>query len=333
MSSDSHPFFGPLSEGMCFAEFELVSADTCALRSLEDALIAARRANLRCAIGFSPGFYDRFPVLKRPRGFRALRINGDVAFGLYPERRKDILVTLAGDWIATVENAKALVADLNSKEFRLVRADFGHHQGTLRDYSGFLDGTSNLQDLSLEQLDICTRVQATDDNHYRGSSFVLIRKYVEDLEMWNDLPDSVQEQFIGRKKNTGTYLDGNTTWSPRVWDVTPPLSHIRCANPEPCSRFDWKRKLYRRSIKWLEQTAPGRVDYGLLFVAVMRDPVEQFEKPYNHFIHPSTGPRDMLLTSGYVRPLSSGLYVIPSGSRSGQLLGGEDARTSQCNQW
>jgi deferrochelatase/peroxidase EfeB len=152
---------------------------------------------------------------------------------------------------------------------------------------------------------------------------MVFRKYEEDLEMWNDLPDSVQEFFVGRDKLTGRFLNGREMWTPSVWEKTSPCAHIRRANPRevPASHPDhWKERIYRRGLKFIEQRRDGDLTYGLLFIALVRDPEMQFARIHNERMLPTVGSKDHFLSSGYIKPLHSSCYYLPTPARLRELL-------------
>ena len=144
--------------------------------------------------------------------------------------------------------------------------------------------------------------------------------------MWNDLPDFVQEHFIGRKKESGRYMNGAETWSESSWEATPDLAHIRCCHPRSVPMDHpgyWKERIYRRSIKFTERNSDGGLRHGLLFLALVRDPHEQFERIHNTRLLPAGGGQDFLMSSGYIRPIHSACYFLPGTLRQIALIAGE----------
>ena len=66
-----------------------------------------------------------------------------------------------------------------------------------RDMLGFVDGTENP-----DGEDAVHAVVIADENPYAGSSYVIIQKYLHDLEAWEKLSVEDQERVIGRHKLT-----------------------------------------------------------------------------------------------------------------------------------
>src|ERR1035438_4495031 len=65
-----------------------------------------------------------------------------------------------------------------------------------RDLIGFVDGTENpVGDEAVQ-----ATVIGAEDPAYAGGSYVVVQKYLHDLDRWNALPTEQQEQIIGRTK-------------------------------------------------------------------------------------------------------------------------------------
>ncbi|MFC4911295.1 Dyp-type peroxidase [Actinomadura gamaensis] len=73
-----------------------------------------------------------------------------------------------------------------------------------RDLLGFVDGTENPAGYAAER---ATLVAAEDDPEFAGGSYVIVQKYVHDLQAWNALPVEAQELAMGRRKLTDIELD------------------------------------------------------------------------------------------------------------------------------
>lgn len=192
-----------------------------------------------------------------------------------------------------------------------------------RGHSGFIDGTSNLQELNQAQFSQCVFVQPEDDQPFVGGTYLVFRKYEENLEVWNDLPDFVQEKLIGRRKHSGNFLNQSSEWTSGVWAETSPNAHIRRTHPREISvkhPDHWKERIYRRSIKFTERNAEGSLRYGLLFIALVRDPEVQFVRIHNERLLPIEGLKDYFLSSGYIKPLCTACYFLPKDVRSLKMI-------------
>jgi porphyrinogen peroxidase len=75
-----------------------------------------------------------------------------------------------------------------------------------RDLIGFVGGTENpVNDDAVD-----ATIIGSEDRHFSGGSYVIIQKYLHDLDSWNALPVETQEKVIGRKKLSNVELDDAT---------------------------------------------------------------------------------------------------------------------------
>lgn len=187
----------------------------------------------------------------------------------------------------------------------------GMNTPSKRGHLGFIDGTSNLQEFSAAEFDAVVRVSVEQDREHAGGGYVVIRSYREEVELWHQLPTTVREQFIGRKLDDGTFLDGACSFSHDTWESTPACAHVRCANPRGTMIPNLSdQRMYRRSIPYTARNADGSESRGLIFIALASDPVAQIESIHNNRMLPRTSERDLLLSSGYVVPERMACYYI-----------------------
>jgi Dyp-type peroxidase family len=255
--------------------------------------------------GFGPRFFRSSAF---PKEIDALLFNGDANFRVQIENT-DLLCAVGGTWnniIAVVREIKLLAAQC---ETPVMAIDIGYDCGTNRGHSGFVDGTSNLQELSSQAFEECVLVQPEDDPAELQGSYLVLRKYEEIVELWEDLPEAVQEQIIGRHKESGLFIGQEADWTPKVASATHQQAHIRLANPRIGSQ-SWRDRIYRRSISFVEPQKDG-IRCGLLFIALCRSPQQQVMRIHNERMLPLAGPEDLLLSSGYIIPLLHAIYFLP----------------------
>jgi putative iron-dependent peroxidase len=72
-----------------------------------------------------------------------------------------------------------------------------------RDLLGFVDGTENPRG----EAAIETVMVGEEDPAFMGGSYVIVQKYLHDLDGWNALPTEAQERIIGRTKLSDIELD------------------------------------------------------------------------------------------------------------------------------
>lgn len=322
------PLLGEKPEALLLLEFDLRGPS--GKRTLSDVLgsplpsiLGSPGAPLRWALGFSSRFFaDHSRADLMPHGLRPLQYNGDERYR--PELQESpghLLAVAGGLWEEVLCATERLRAILSYRDCPIVAVNIGFRQGTDRDHTGFLDGTSNLQELGEKELCRCIFIQPEDDPVFGGGTYIVVRKYEEDLRMWNTLSPGVQEQLIGRQKESGVFLDGGHSWTPKAWDHTPPTAHVRRAHPRDAvlpPEEQWKDRIYRRSITYREGRGRGDISAGVLFIALVRDPHRQVVRIHNERLLPERGTRDHFLDSGYVSLKRSVCYILPS-VKSGSL--------------
>jgi len=72
-----------------------------------------------------------------------------------------------------------------------------------RDLIGFVDGTEN----PVEQAAIDATIIGEEDAAFAGGSYVIVQKYLHDLNRWNALQIEEQQKIIGRTKLSDIELD------------------------------------------------------------------------------------------------------------------------------
>lgn len=72
-----------------------------------------------------------------------------------------------------------------------------------RDLLGFVDGTEN----PVARAAIDATLIGEEDAIFAGGSYVIVQKYLHDLDKWNALPVERQEKIIGREKLSDIELD------------------------------------------------------------------------------------------------------------------------------
>jgi putative iron-dependent peroxidase len=72
-----------------------------------------------------------------------------------------------------------------------------------RDLLGFVDGTENPRGVAVTEAVII----GEEDPVFAGGSYVIVQKYLHDMDGWNALSTEAQERIIGRTKLTDIELD------------------------------------------------------------------------------------------------------------------------------
>lgn len=155
-----------------------------------------------CTVGIGSDIWDRLTGLPRPaelRPFKEIKGNkhtavstpGDLLFHIRSERR-DICF----------EFERQLMDQLGDS-VSLVDETVGFRYFDVRDLLGFVDGTANPVGPAVPS----SVLVAEEDTSVQGGSYIVIQKYVHDLESWKSLPTETQEKIIGRTKIDNVELD------------------------------------------------------------------------------------------------------------------------------
>jgi Dyp-type peroxidase family len=247
----------------------------------------------------------------RPRELKSLCFNGDGPGVADFTDRTYAGFFLGGsfiDVVSEVRRVRALLARALSVD---ITVEIGTRFAEGRGHGGFIDGISNLQELTPDQFSSCVFVGGEDPS-FAGGSYAVIRKYEENVDLWTDLPDVVQEQILGRHKSDGHLLGGERFWRNDGSEAVLESAHVSRARPNRASgNFSWHDRLYRRSFNYTESHKAGTISQGLVFLTLNRCPALQIERIHNEYMLPDHGSGDLLMTSGYVRPVRTFLVFVP----------------------
>src|SRR5208282_1254990 len=157
---------------------------------------------LSCVMGFGSDAWDQIFGAPRPaelHAFREIRAGarhavstpGDLLFHIRAQRM-DLCFELATQFMARVGNAVSPVDEVH-----------GFRYFDDRDLFGFVDGTENPRgEAAVDAVMI-----GEEDAAFAGGSYVIVQKYLHDLEGWNALATEAQERIVGRTKLSDIELD------------------------------------------------------------------------------------------------------------------------------
>jgi putative iron-dependent peroxidase len=245
---------------------------------------------LSCVIGFGSGAWDQLFGAPRPAKlhvFREIRAGarhavstpGDLLFHIRA-KRMDLCFELATQIMARIGGAVSPVDEVH-----------GFRYFDDRDLIGFVDGTENPRgDAAMDAV-----LVGEEDAAFTGSSYVIVQKYLHDLDGWNALSTEVQERIIGRTKLSDIELDDS---------VKPTSAHNALTTIVEGGK----------EIKILRDNMPfgsaAQGEFGTYFIGYSRSPRTIEQMLENMFIGRPPGNYDRLLD--FSRAVTGNLFFAPS---------------------
>ncbi len=296
----AQPVAAPLARAAIFLVVTVTAgADSrTTLRSFCGALAALLRAvgfrdieaGLSCVLGFGSDAWDRLFGPPRPaelHPFReihagdrhAVSTPGDLLFHIRA-KRMDLCFELATQIMARIRNAVSPADEVH-----------GFRYFDDRDLIGFVDGTEN----PTGQAAIDAVLVGEEDAVFAGGSYVIVQKYLHDLDGWNALSTEEQERIIGRKKLSDIELDDS---------VKPTSAH----NALTTIVKDGKEIKILRDNMPFGRAAQG--EFGTYFIGYSRSPSTIEQMLENMFIGSPPGNYDRLLD--FSRAVTGNLFFAPS---------------------
>lgn len=245
---------------------------------------------LSCVMGFGSEVWDRLFGAPRPaelHPFReihaanrhAIATPGDLLFHIRA-MRMDLCFELATLIMARLGPMVSCVYEVQGFKY------FDN-----RDLLGFVDGTENPTD----QAALEATVIGTEDAAFAGGSYVIVQKYLHDIDAWNALPTETQERIIGRTKLSDVELDDA---------VKPTSAHNALTIIEEGGK---EIKIVRANMPFGEV---GKAEFGTYFIGYARSPRPIEQMLINMFVGRPPGNYDRLLD--FSRAVSGNLFFVPS---------------------
>ena len=160
-----------------------------------------------------------------------------------------------------------------------------------RDLLGFVDGTENPEGQAAKDAVFV----GDEDPGFTGGSYVIVQKYLHDLDAWNALPTEAQERIIGRTKLTNVELDAA---------VKPSFAHNELTKIVENGE---EVKIVRDNMPFGEV---GKGDFGTYFIGYARSPRTIEQMLENMFIGKPPGNYDRILD--FSRAVTGNLFFAPT---------------------
>jgi putative iron-dependent peroxidase len=134
-----------------------------------------------------------------------------------------------------------------------------------------------------------------EDAEFAGGSYVIVQKYLHDLDRWNTLPIEEQERIIGRTKLSDIELDDA---------VKPTSAHNALTTIVE----------YGKQLEIVRDNMPfgdvGKGEFGTYFIGYARSPHRIEQMLINMFVGNPPGNYDRLLD--FSRAVTGTLFFVPS---------------------
>jgi putative iron-dependent peroxidase len=245
---------------------------------------------LSCVVGFGSDAWDRLFGPPRPaelHKFREIRAGtrqavstpGDLLFHIRA-KRMDLCFELAMQIMVRLGDAVSPVDEVH-----------GFRYFDDRDLLGFVDGTENPRgEAAMDAV-----LVGEEDPAFARGSYVIIQKYLHDLDAWNALSTEAQERIIGRTKLSDIELDDS---------IKPTSAHSALTTIVEDGK----------EIKILRDNMPfgraGHGEFGTYFIGYSRSPRTIEQMLENMFVGRPPGNYDRLLD--FSRAVTGNLFFAPS---------------------
>jgi putative iron-dependent peroxidase len=245
---------------------------------------------LSCVMGFGSDAWQRLFGNPRPANlhpFREIRSGtrhavstpGDLLFHIRA-KRMDLCFELATLIMARIGSVVTTVDEVH-----------GFRYFDDRDLLGFVDGTENPR----AQAATDAAIIGAEDPAFAQGSYVVVQKYLHDLDGWNALSTETQERIIGRTKLADVELDDA---------VKPTFAHSALNTIEENGV----------EVKILRDNMPfgraGSAEFGTYFIGYSRAPRRIELMLENMFIGRPPGNYDRILDFSHA--VTGNLFFVPS---------------------
>jgi putative iron-dependent peroxidase len=246
---------------------------------------------LACVVGVGDRVWDRLFGARRPARLhalpafagdrhRAVSTPGDLLFHIRAHRL-DLCFELAQRLTERLRGSADVVDEVH-----------GFRSFDERDLLGFVDGTENPEGAAAN-----AAVSVGDeDPDFAGGSYVVVQKYVHDLDGWDGLPVEEQERAIGRTKLSDLELPD---------EIKPANSHV--ALNTITGEDGEERQIMRFNMPF---GSVGTREFGTYFIGYASAPDVIEEMLTNMFVGRPPGTYDRILD--FSTAVTGSLFFVPT---------------------
>jgi len=299
MGATAQPVLSPLTGAAIFLVVTIEAGGEAVTRDLLGDCAGLQRAvgfripdgGLTCVVGVGSDAWDRLFRGLRPAELhpfpeivgakhRAVYTPGDLLFHIRATQM-DLCFELGGQIMDRLGAAVTVADEIH-----------GFKYFDERDLLGFVDGTEN----PTGRVAFDAVIVGDEEPAFAGGSYVIVQKYLHDLDSWNALPVEAQENVIGRSKLADIEFPD---------DRKPSNSHVALnviTDPDG------------RELKILRDNMPfgtiGRREFGTFYIAYARTPQVTDRMLTNMFIGDPPGNYDRILD--FSTAITGTLFFVPS---------------------
>ncbi len=296
---DPQPILTPLTEAAIFLTLCVDPGGEEVVADLLPDLAGLRRsvgfrapsAGLSCVVGIGSDLWDRLFGAPRPAGlhpFRELRGSRHTA----PATPGDLFIHIRAERLDLCFELARIIGDRLTPAIRVVDEVHGFRSFDQRDLLGFVDGTENPEGDAADDAVLID----DEDPRFAGGSYLVIQKYVHDLDGWNALSVEEQERAIGRTKlDDVEFADED---KPADSHLTLNVIEDEDGNQQQIMRFN------------MPFGRVGSDEFGTFYVAYARTPVVIEQMLENMFLGLGEATHDRILD--FSTALTGNLYFVPS---------------------
>ena len=247
-------------------------------------------AGLSCVMGIGSEAWDRLFGEPRPaelHPFREVRAAsrhavstpGDLLFHIRA-KRMDLCFEMAAQIMARLRDVVSIVDEVH-----------GFRYFDDRDLLGFVDGTENPRGEEVAEAALI----GDEDAAFAGGSYVIVQKYLHDMDGWNALSTEAQQRIIGRSKLSDIELDES---------IKPTSAHSALTTITENGK---ELKIVRDNMPFGQV---GKGEFGTYFIGYCRTPRVTEQMIENMFVGRPPGNYDRLLD--FSRAVTGILFFVPS---------------------
>jgi porphyrinogen peroxidase len=206
---------------------------------------------LSCIAGIGGDLWDRFHADKRPKELKPFAPIKGAAYTA-PSTPGDLLFHIRSERPDLCFEFERILLDSLGAGVTVVDEVSGFRYFDARDLLGFVDGTANPTGLDLP----ASALVGNEDADFAGGSYVVVQKYLHDLNAWAKIPTPLQEAIIGRTKIDNIEIDD---------DAAPRKSHKSLATIVDTDGNEYD--ILRDNMPF---GRPGHQEFGTYFIGYSR---------------------------------------------------------------